>query len=1100
MLKKNCIHTILAVLAAFLIGLQAQASHIMGGSITYECQGNGNYIFQLVFYRDCNGAQVNTNSQTIKIWNHPTMSSITLPYVSTEDISPQGMQIANFKCYDCNTPNGNIGIGSIERITYRSAPVNISGVPPAQGWVFTFDDFSRNGNITNLQNPLSYGITLTAKIFNVGATNNTCHDNSPRFLQTPHFVSCAGKPFKLNLNPVDPDLDSIAISFDQPLNNLNNNPYVEGTNPSTIPFVNGFSVTDPTPTPGMMAGNQNAQINAQSGEITFLSNMIGNFNVKIKVTSFRNGMRISEVVHEMQLIVTNCLGSNNPPAATAPFSGSFETTVMAGDLVNFNLISTDVENLQDGSPQNNTILPTGLLFGPNPTINAGCLTGPCPTVGPSASVTGVHGATMNFNWQTDCAHLLDANGNELDMVPYQFVFRIQDNYCPIPEVIYETVTVNVVNPGVIQAPEITCIQGSGTGNFTLNWTPVANPNGTFVAYQVHTVQNGIIATIPNIATTTYTHTGITSDFDYFITVVAGCSGQAIRSSDTISNIYLNLSNLNPGTAVLDWNAPTQPAQASMGSYFYIHREYPAGVWTIIDSVPYGTTNYNDIIDVCDEFLNYQISLNNTPCNYTSQINGAIFTDQTPPDIPSVVNVTIDTLTNQTSINWLPSNAPDTYGYIIYMQDPVTGFLIELDTVYGQFTNTYTYLESYTNGAVTYTVAAFDSCPSPTNAPFNLSARDPNFHTTIYLENELSICEGSVVLQWNPYGGWTADSYDIYIKVGNANWQLVHSTSGTSYSFDGQDLEYYQVAVKANGPNGVISFSNVDSFFVERSPQPAYNYIQYATVRNDDKAVIISHIYDVSAIVSKIALQRLTSGGFETIQEVVSPNSPHTFVDEDVYVDDQSYTYRVVIYDSCGNEGSISNIGKTIVLNTQIDNTLLKSYLNWTPYEDFNGSILGYYIYRSTDNVYNPTPITFVSPNELSYEDDLSSLTTNGKVCYRVEVIEASNVFNDPKSSASNESCVLIEPIIYVPNAFYPNGVNTIFIPQLLNYDVSSYRMTVINRWGQVVFQTSNPLEGWNGRINNMGAEAETATYVYMIEFNDGFGEQVMTRGHVTLLR
>ncbi len=1101
LLKYSVINRFFALLVIVLLGFKVEASHIMGGSITYECMGNGDYVFQLVFYRDCNGAQVNTNSQTLRIWNHPTLTSITVPYVSTEDISPEGTQASGGpQCFNCNTPNGNIGIGSIQRITYRSAPVNISGVPPAQGWVITFDDFSRNGNITNLQNPLNYGITLTAKIFNVNAQNNACHDNSPQFLQNPHFVSCAGKPFKLNLNPVDPDLDSLEISFDQPLNNLNNNPYSEGVNPSTVPFVSGFSATDPTPTTAMMAGNQNAQLNPLSGEITFLSNLTGNFNVKIKVTSFRNGLRISEVVYEMQLIVTNCTGNNNPPVITAPFSGSFETTVMAGDFVNFNLNSTDTELLQDGTPQTNTILPTGLLFGPDPSINGGCLIAPCPTVTPALPISGTQGASAAFNWQTDCAHLLDASGNELDMVPYQFVFRVQDNYCPIPEVVYETVTINVVNPGVIQAPQITCIQGSGTGDFTINWTPVTDPNGTFVSYQVHTVQDGLIATIPAIGTSSYTRTGVTDDQDYFITVVSGCSGQALRNSDTVSNIYLNLSNLNPGIAVLDWNNPTSPALPSMGSYYYIHREYPAGVWTIIDSVPYGTTQYSEIIDICNAFLNYRISLNNTPCDFTSQINGNTFTDQTPPDIPNVVNVTIDTLTNETSITWTPSPQPDTYGYIVYMQDPVTGFLIELDTIYGKFNTTYTYLEPYVDGSVTYTVAAFDSCPSPIGDPFNLSARDPNFHTTIYLQSDLSICDGDVTVSWNQYGGWPVVSYDVFLKTGTSDWVLVQTVNQLSYSFTGNDLENYKVVVRANKGDGIISFSNVEAFTVKRQAQPSYSYIRFATVQPDDEAVTIDYIYDQGVVVTKIELQRLNKGVFETIEEVLSPQSPHTFTDNNVYVDEESYTYRVLFYDSCGNPGSTSNIGKTILLHTQIDDTQLKTYLSWTPYEAFNGSILGYNVFRIVDGVYGPGPIAFVQPHVLSFEEDVYDLDTEGKICYRVEAVEAGNIFADPQTSLSNESCVLVEPLIYVPNAFYPAGVNSIFIPKLRNYDFESYRMTVLNRWGQVVFQTSNPLEGWNGRVNNTGAEAETTTYVYVIELNNGYGEQVVTRGHVTLLR
>jgi len=1097
--RKTYLYTIVFFLFS-LIGKQANASHVMGGSITYECMGNGNYVFELVFYRDCNGAQVNTNSQNIRVWNHQTLTNISLPYVSTEDISPEGTASNGVTCYDCTTPNGNIGIGSIEKITYRSAPINISGIPPAQGWVFTFDDFSRNGNITNLQNPLNYGVTLTAKIFNVGATNNACHDSSPKFLQTPHFVSCVGKPYKLNLNPVDPDLDSLHITFDQPLTNLNNNPYVEGLNPTAIPFVAGFDVNNPTPSTAMMPGNINTQIDNQTGEITFLSNLVGNFNVKIKVTSFRDKKKVSEVVHEMQIIVTNCLGNNNPPIVTAPFAGTYETDVMAGDLVNFNLIAADLETLQNGNPQTVTINPTGLLFGPNPTAAANCLNGPCPTVGPAAPLSGSQGATMNFNWQTDCNHLLDKNGNELDRVPYQFVFRISDDFCPIPEVLYETVTINVINPGVIQAPPITCIQGNGTSDFTINWEAVGNPNGTFISYEVHTIQNGLIATIPVIGTTSYTHTGIIDDLDYYITVVSGCNGLARRNSDTIRNVYLNLSNVNPGIAVLDWNNPTTTPLPQIGGMYYIHKEYPAGTWTIIDSVPYGTTHYEEIIDVCDEFLNYRITVNNLPCNFISQINGETFTDQTPPDIPGMTFVTIDTLTNETVISWNPSTAPDTYGYIVYMQHPVTGFLIELDTIFGQFNTSYNYLEDYTGGSTTYTVAAFDSCPSPFGAPFNLSARDPNFHSTIYLTHNFSTCDGTVNLNWTTYRGWDVTSYDVFVKKEGETWQLIANLPGTNHSFVGENQTVYEVAIRANKGDGTVSFSNIRSFNVATTLQPSYSYISTASVLPGDKSIEIKYTFDNAAIVTKIALQRMNRGAFETIEEVDNPAAEHLFIDEKVYVDDQSYSYRVIYFDSCGNEGYASNIAQTILLKSQLDQASFISYVNWSPYSEFNGAILGYNLHRSINGAESYTYVATIPPGQLSYQDSLYDIDNEGQVCYRIEALEGPNIFNNPQFSHSNETCVVIDPIIYIPNAFYPDGVNTIFIPVIRSYVINSYRMTVFDRWGQVVFQTGNPLEGWNGRINNAGREAETATYVYMVEFNDGNGEQVMTRGHVTLLR
>ncbi len=60
----------------------------MGGEITYSCVGSNQFVFELVFYRDCNGAEVNIVSENLRVWNHPSVQNINLLYVSREDISP----------------------------------------------------------------------------------------------------------------------------------------------------------------------------------------------------------------------------------------------------------------------------------------------------------------------------------------------------------------------------------------------------------------------------------------------------------------------------------------------------------------------------------------------------------------------------------------------------------------------------------------------------------------------------------------------------------------------------------------------------------------------------------------------------------------------------------------------------------------------------------------------------------------------------------------------------------------------------------------------------------------------------------------------------
>src|SRR5690606_22625528 len=153
---------ILAILFLLFFSLSGKASHIMGGDITWTCQG-GSYVFQLVFYRDCNGAVINTGAETIDVWGHPSISSITLNYISSSDVSPTCTQVAGGPSpLTCGSgAGGGNGAGAIEKAIYRSAPINLIGTPPASGWVFTFQDFSRSGAITNLFDPTNAGITIT---------------------------------------------------------------------------------------------------------------------------------------------------------------------------------------------------------------------------------------------------------------------------------------------------------------------------------------------------------------------------------------------------------------------------------------------------------------------------------------------------------------------------------------------------------------------------------------------------------------------------------------------------------------------------------------------------------------------------------------------------------------------------------------------------------------------------------------------------------------------------------------------------------------------------------------------------------------------------
>lgn len=1091
------VRSLLVLLMTISMSFAGRASHVMGGDITWTCQG-GQYVFQLVFYRDCNGAVVNTAFETIEVWGHPSVSNIPVAFVSSSDVSPLCSEVPGGPLsLDCGVgQGGGNGAGAIEKAIFRSDPITLNGAPPVDGWIFTYDNFSRSASTTNLDNPVAYGMTIVAKMFAIPNSIGGCIDNSPQFLQEPYFVSCVGDPYEYNMNAVDPDLDSISIFFGAVYNDFSGI-YNPPTNPNPVPYEPGFSATSPTPGPGINPSNIAAQVDPNTGNLTFLTNNTGEFAVKIIAQSYRDGVLIAQVEREMQLIVVNCNGTNSAPNITGPFGGLFETTVNAGDLVNFNLASTDIEILQDGTPQSNMLTASGLMFGTNYTDpGTGCNIAPCATLNATPLIVAPQGVSTTFNWQTTCDHVVTPYGAETSSVPYHFVFKVQDDYCPVPKVSYATVTINVLNPGVVSPPLIECIQTDIAGDVTINWEVVSDPLGTFSEYQISSIQNGLLSTISNINTTSFTHVGAGGQQnDYYIASASGCNGNALEYSDTISNIFLELNNPSNGTAVLQWNDPTNPALNGMGSNYHIYREYPAGTWSLFDSVPFGTHFFIDTIDICDVFLNYQIVLPNQPCDYISNIEGDQFQDNTSPDVPILTLVTIDSLTNEVTITWNQNAHPDTYGYTIYIED--NGAIVELADVFGIGTTTYTYSPDISQGPLTYSITAFDSCLIAPNE-YRESAK-AEIHTTVFASSSLNTCDRTVELSWSEYVGWQDfDHYEIYGQSTAQPWSNFGATNATNFVVDVVENETYTFVIQAISTSGDTSFSNPTTLYINAPALPAYNYLRVATVVGEE--VHLRHHIDFSTNISDVSFQKLEDGVFNEIARIPVTSNLVNYVDEEVDINAESYTYRVQVIDSCGRPSVISNEAHTILLNIDNDDVEKLNYLNWNAYHEFDGSIIGYNVYRGYDGIFSGAPIATVSSNVLFYSDDVTDVVSTGKICYYIEAIESMNVYSFAERSQSNERCITLPPLIYIPNAFRPDGINKIFFPVISDFDPVDYNFSIFDRLGQIVFQSSTPGEGWDGRIALSGKMAKNDTYVYMLTLHDGDGIEIIKRGHVTLVK
>jgi gliding motility-associated-like protein len=67
-------------------------------------------------------------------------------------------------------------------------------------------------------------------------------------------------------------------------------------------------------------------------------------------------------------------------------------------------------------------------------------------------------------------------------------------------------------------------------------------------------------------------------------------------------------------------------------------------------------------------------------------------------------------------------------------------------------------------------------------------------------------------------------------------------------------------------------------------------------------------------------------------------------------------------------------------------------------------------------------------------------------------------------------------------------------------DPLSYSLTIFDRWGKKIFETSDINEGWNGLVNNTGVMCPVGAYVYSIQFESALEEIFQKRGTITLIR
>ncbi len=157
-------------------------------------------------------------------------------------------------------------------------------------------------------------------------------------------------------------------------------------------------------------------------------------------------------------------------------------------------------------------------------------------------------------------------------------------------------------------------------------------------------------------------------------------------------------------------------------------------------------------------------------------------------------------------------------------------------------------------------------------------------------------------------------------------------------------------------------------------------------------------------------------------------------------------------------------------------------------------------------------LTNMSVNAVSYfwdfGDNATSVEVNPSHLYSADA----NVLYPIKLIATSANgcidslvkTVLIKDILvfYIPNTFTPDHdeYNEVFKPIFTSgYDPTDYRLIIYNRWGQVVFESSDATIGWDGTYG--GVLVQDGAYIWRIEFKETMSDKrYLLNGHLNLFK
>lgn len=1197
LLKKSL--TLLFLGIAFILSNAVQATHLVGGSMSYEylgLQNSGQYRYRVTvkMYRDCAASTVEFDAQIdVGIYNNNSNKSLskilTLPKISEVAVNP---------------PSGGSNCSFQPNVCLRQAIYQgiIDLSSSTVGYHLVFKRCCRNTQVNILDD---MGQTYYAFIPNTAINNS-----SPFFTDVPAPYICRNDLVSIYNTAKDSDGDSLVYQMSTPWSGGSDTdpaptpPFnmPEIPNFQTVTYKSGFGTANPFGNSGV------AQIDSRNGVTTLNSPLLGRFSIAIDVSEFRNGVLLSKIRLDIQMIVIDCPPNTVPDISTD--NNSMNYSIMEGNELCFNVTGTDVDD------DNIEIKGTGDIFTGGPGF------GNVATFQKKSAKSTV---TSRFCWTPSCGRARSA--------PYPVTFEINDDGCPSKK---KLINVNItVTPftgvGSITGPTQLCadvngivytangqagstydwvvsggviVSGQGTKTITIDWD-----NVSFGTIKVKETSSGGcpgqeadlgVTFLPSPPKPSVAGNDTVCSFGapatYSISPTSGYSYTwAVNGGNIISGAGTNQVNVQWGAPGYGWvrmfqtnnlGCSSEPdtlwvaiiqneIDSLMGSpsvcpnikgvvYKVQTPSFLASyVWTISQGTQSSGNNgpgitvdwgnpANGFVEVYEinkfgcvsDPVRMNVSIDHalqgmkpigedTLCEKTNGVRYRVIETKGSTYFWSVSGgfIVQDDSSGEVVVNWGPSGmgrinvyeiSYDSVNNLPCIGDPefLDVFLApypvvnpingrdelcqspdqELYYINGYDRSTYEWV--FSGGS--FTGQGNDSIHilPATPGTFQLAVRETSQYgcagplnvkqVIVHPKPTTTGIDGEPIICYPAYSG------RIYEVQG-------FPTSVYNWSFDGGNIAAgqgtMQVSLDFNGQqDNKLSVQEISDFGCPGdslhldifADNPSIDLKVVSVKSGDDtKMEIRWALVNAPKYNSVFHVQRRNAGTptWQTVGKVETPTGVN-YLDFGLNTDAIEYEYRIIGFNLC-KDSLFSDMHTNVrITGEKPEDDAYAVNVYWTHYLGWTDGVNHYELYRRNGR----EEYGLVNNTGLDTFDFYDDGTKTFQQCYKVKSFEN----NSNEVSWSNEICFHFDPILFVPNAFTPNGDTRNDLYTWSYASINTFNIRIYDRWGELIYSGDSPDKFWDGMYR--GTEAPDGVYIYVINYTGFDNRLVVLKGNITLLR